>query len=178
MLKRRHIFVTGHGRHGKDTVAQLMHDYGGYRICDSSRFVCDAAVFPTLGPKYGYASPQECYEDRHQHRKEWFDLISAYNAEGHELAEALFQDHDVYTGLRSKRELDAFCALPDANPFVVWVDASDRLPPEPATSLTITAADAHWHIDNNGPEEELRGKVGTLLTVLAARMILDSAKGN
>ena len=167
-MRRRFVYITGHGRHGKDTVADMMARYGGYRPCDSSKFVCQRAVFPCMTDMYD--TWEECYADRHNHRQTWYDLISIHNDVGHELSVELFKEHDVYTGLRSKRELDAFKNLFPDDTFVIWVDGSDRLPPEPATSISITQEDADWVIDNNGTEEELTAKVADLLMILSYDM--------
>lgn len=167
-MRRAFLFLTGHGRHGKDTAAALMEQMGGYRACDSSQFVCERAVFPAMPRRYN--TWQECYADRHQHRDLWYDLISDFNKEGHELSMALFQDHDIYTGIRSKRELDAFKALYPNDTVVIWVDAMDRLPPEPSSSLTITKDDADIIIDNNGPEHLLPSKVADCLMILSWNM--------
>lgn len=166
---RKHIFVTGHGRHGKDTVADLMTEMGGYRCCDSSQFVCEKAVFPHM--RDSYATWQECYADRHQHRTEWYNLISAYNVEGHELAYELFKNHDVYTGLRNIRELEAAYRHPEMKPLVIWVDALRRLPPEPGTSLTIGPEHADYRIDNNSDLAQLRKNTsGALMFIALAQL--------
>lgn len=167
-MRRQFIFITGHGRHGKDTVGDLLQRGGGYRACDSSSFVCEKAVFPCMTDLY--ASVEECYADRHNRREDWYTLISIHNEQGHELAEELFKSNDIYVGMRSKRELEAFKARHPEDCFVVWVDASKRLPPEPASSMTITREDADWVLDNNGTEEELAGKVGGLLMILSYNM--------
>lgn len=169
---RLHVFVTGHGRHGKDTVADLMTEMGGYRCCDSSRFVCEQAVFPHMQDRY--SDWQACYEDRHQHRDEWYELISKYNVEGHELAYKLFQNHDVYTGLRNIRELDAAYRHPEMKPVVIWVDAMKRLPPEPSTSLTITRDHADYVIDNNGDLANLRKNTSGALMFLALTQLWET----
>lgn len=162
------LMVIGHGRHGKDTVKNLMANCLNITGCDSSWFVCEEAVFPLLKDKYGYATPEECYNDRHNHRSEWFDAICAFNADDKAaLAKRLFAKHDIYCGLRNAEE---FKAAKNAHLFhlAIWVDASDRLPPEDESSCTVTKAMADIVIDNNGTEEELVTKVLRLCLALKA----------
>ena len=68
-----------------------------------------------------------------------------------------FQKNDVYCGNRSREEVQAAreAGLFD---YAIWVDASQRLPLEDASSISVTEADADFIIDNNGTEEELLEK--------------------
>ena len=150
------LLLLGHSRHGKDTVAELL----GLSFCSSSEFAADHVIFPILGPKYGYESPLACFQDRHQHRKEWFDIISDYNREDPcRLAKALLAVCDVYVGMRSSVEFQGCRHLFD---LVVWVDALDRHPPEDAESCSVTPFHAHYILDNNGSLEDLAQQVSRL----------------
>ena len=118
------LIICGHGRDGKDTMAEYLRD------------------------NYNYTSPEKCFEDRHNHRTEWYDLISEYNIEDRaRLARELFQQHDIYIGLRNIEELKEARKLAD---YIVWVDASKRNEQREAqTSNTITSTDCDYIIDNN-----------------------------
>ena len=72
------IIVLGYARHGKDSVCELLARHG-YTFKSSSLFACEKVVYPALKDKYGYESIEACYQDRVNHRKEWFDLIAQYN---------------------------------------------------------------------------------------------------
>jgi hypothetical protein len=50
--------------------------------------------------------------------------------------------------------------------LIIWVDASDRLPLEDASSFNISKSDADIIIDNNGTFEEFKDRVIRLGKVL------------
>lgn len=168
-LVRPKIILLGHGRHGKDTVADLLRDRHGFNPMGSSLFACERVVLPwfrTAG--WPYPSLQACYADRGNHRATWFDLICAYNRDDPaRLARELFAaGHDVYIGMRSARE---FAAARDLADVVVWVDALERLPAEPADSFDLDpAAVCDWRISNNGTPAELEERVEDFVRWLQA----------
>jgi hypothetical protein len=164
---KKHIYIVGHGRHGKDTVAETLRDRFNFTFTASSWFMADKVIFPALKDKYGYTTVRQCFYDRHSHRSEWFDLIDKANPNGTELSEAIFKQNDIYVGIRNKRELDAVKADPRFDPFVVWVDASNRLEPEPGSSMGITIDDADYVIDNNGTVEDLIDDINTFVCQLS-----------
>lgn len=144
------ILVLGHARHGKDTIAEILAYALGLTYRSSSLAAAERAVYPVLSYRYGYQSLEECYEDRANHRSEWFELISAYNDPPFRLAQEILQEADIYVGMRSKQELDA-CRLMNLFDFIVTVDASQRQPLEHPDSLDIDVfAEADFLIDNNG----------------------------
>lgn len=151
------LIITGHARHGKDTVCEMLAQKAGLHFTSSSRFVAEKAVRPWLAKKgIIYGSLEAMYEDRVNMRADWFDAISAYNEPdaarlGRELFEA---GNDIYCGLRNKRELLALREQKVVD-MVIWVDASKRLPPEPESSMTIAAEDCDVVLDNNGTLGEL-----------------------
>lgn len=159
----KQIYIVGHGRHGKDTVAEILRDDYGLKFTASSWFMAGKVVFPALKNKYGYKSVAECFDDRHNHRAEWFDLIDKANPNGTELSEAIFKENEVYIGIRNKRELDAVKADSRFNPLVIWVDASKRAQPEPESSMTIKQKDADYTLDNNGTIDDLKANIFTLM---------------
>jgi hypothetical protein len=115
-----------------------------------------------LKDKYGYANEEECYADRHNHRAEWYDAICNYNVpDASRLGTEIFKAHDIYCGLRNKRE---FFAMKIAGVFdyAIWVDRSDYLPTESADSMSLEPWMADFHIDNNGTLEELEFWVNNL----------------
>lgn len=166
------VLILGHARHGKDTVAELLHKHAGLHFVSSSEAAGRAAVWPVLGPRYGYATFQDCFDDRAAHRQEWFELISAYNTpDKARLTREILATNDAYVGLRAADEFDAAHALFD---FIIWVDASARLPPEGAASCTLTLAHVKakaWLrllvLTNNGDvadlEERVRANIVPLL---------------
>ena len=148
------ILVLGHKNHGKTTLASLLSRFYQLRYADSSAFVCEKAVFPTLSQRYGYATPQECHADRDNHRQEWHDLIHEYNAgDPARLTRELLAENDIYCGLRNDVEFEATWHLYD---YILWVDASATKPLEPATSMKISYDPLRMmKIDANGTIHEL-----------------------
>lgn len=155
------LLIIGHGRHGKDSVCDILKEKYGFTFKSSSEFANERAVFPTLSKRYGYQSLQECFDDRHNHRQEWHDLIREYN-EGDlsRLVRELLEEADIYCGLRNREEFEASKHLFDG---VVWVDASNRLPPEPSNSIQLVPNDADALIDNNKDMLHLEFEVDSML---------------
>ena len=159
------LLVVGHGRHGKDTVCEMLNDYG-YEFKSSSRFCSELFIYDELKDKYGYASEEECYTDRHNHRTEWYNMIHGYCEQDlARLGRALFADHNIYCGLRNKRE---FFAMQNEELFdyAIWVDRSDHLPPEDPSSMSIEQWMCDYTIDNNGDLARLEHNVETLIKTL------------
>ena len=160
------LLVIGHGRHGKDTVCEMLCDDYGYSFESSSQFCSTLFIYNDLKDKYGYANEQECYADRHNHRTEWYDAICAYNVpDAARLGREMFDAYDIYCGLRNKKE---FHAMKNTGVFdyAIWVDRSDHLPPEPKESMSLEQWMADFTIDNNGTLEDLRFNLDRLMFYL------------
>lgn len=158
------LLVIGHGRHGKDTVCEILRDRYGYTFESSSKFCSKLFIYNDLKSKYNYLNEEECYADRHNHRAEWYDAICNYNIkDGACLGREIFKAHDIYCGLRNKRE---FFAMQNTGVFdkVIWVDRSDHLPPESINSMSLQQWMADHTIDNNGTLDDLEFNVRQLLT--------------
>ena len=165
-MRKPKLVVTGYARHGKDTVCELLKNEHGFTFESSSQAAGFKAVYPTLRLKYKYKTFEDCYNDRVNHRQEWFELIKAYNTPDlTRLGREIFQYYDIYCGLRSMAELETMIVegLVDC---IVWVDASLRKKPEPSTSITITRSDCDFVVDNNGTLEDLKVEVQRLVEKL------------
>lgn len=163
---RPKIFVIGHGRHGKDTVGEFIQEICGLTFESSSMFCAEHVVTPWL-EKLGitYDSLDECYEDRVNHRMEWYNAIRDFNKEDEsKLSAAIFNKYDMYVGIRSRVEFLAARHLSDLS---IWVEASTRVPQVDPT-CKILPTDCDIIIDNNGTEEELREKMVRLLNLIVA----------
>lgn len=150
------LLVIGHGRHGKDTVCEILRDRYGFRFQSSSEFCARKFIYDELKLKYGYNNYAECYADRHNHRSEWYDMIHDYCRDDHaRLGRDIFAENDIYCGLRNKSE---FHAMRNTGVFdyCVWVDRSDHAPPEPRDSMNLEIWMADYVIDNNGTLEDLQ----------------------
>ncbi len=164
------LLVVGHARHGKDSVCDILRSHFGFEFESSSQTCMRLFIFDALKDKYGYANYAECHADCHasaERRAEWFNLISEFNAgDGARLGKLIFSEFDIYCGLRNDRE---FFAMKDQGvfDFLIWVDRSKILPPEPASSMKIQRNWADFEIDNNGTPEQLventQAVIGNLL---------------
>ena len=165
MIKPK-LLVIGHGRHGKDTVCEILRDSYGYTFESSSKFCSLQFIYNDLKDKYGYANEEECYADRHNHRAEWYNAICDYNIpDAALLGREMFAEYDIYCGLRNKRE---YYAMKNTGVFdkVIWVDRSDHLPPEGNDSMSLEPWMADYIIDNNGTLGDLAFNVGQLINYI------------
>lgn len=166
---KKKLLIIGHGRHGKDTVCEILKKDYGYSFESSSQFCSKLFIFANLKDKYGYANEEECYADRHNHRAEWYNAICDYNIpDAAKLGREIFKAHDIYCGLRNKRE---FFAMQNTGVFdyAIWVDRSDHLPPEPKESMSLEHWMADYTIDNNGTLQDLEFNVHQLMKYLEVR---------
>ena len=155
------LIICGHGRHGKDTMAEYLHEHYKFKHESSSYACLDLFIYESIKDKYGYTTREECFEDRVNYRKEWFDLITAYCLEfPSKLTEHIFKTSDCYVGMRSAREFKASKHLADVT---VWVDRSKHLPPEDESSNEITAEMCDVVIDNNDSLEQFYSRIDHFL---------------
>lgn len=163
------LLIIGHGRHGKDTVCEMLRDRYGYSFESSSKFCSTLFIYDKLKELYGYKTEEQCYADRHNHRSEWYDAICAYNVpDAARLGREMFDAYDIYCGLRNKKE---FHAMKNTGVFdyAIWVDRSDHLPPESKDSMSLEPWMADFTIDNNGTLEELEFNLDRLMCYLEVR---------
>lgn len=160
------LLLIGHGRHGKDTVCEIYRDTYGFRFQSSSEFCAEKFIYEALKNKYGYTDFNQCYSDRHNHRQEWFEMIRDYSLEDPaRLGIEIFQENDIYCGLRNKSE---FHAMRNRGVFdyAIWVDRSDVLPLEEKTSMNLEIWMADYVVDNNGSLEQLKRNAILLMDTL------------
>ena len=157
--ERPKLLIIGHGRHGKDTVGEMLRDQYGYKFTSSSLFCLHETIWDNWGCVV-YDTPEECYADRANHRTLWAQMISAYNIPDRTKTAAtmLSRGYDMYVGMRKRAELEA-CKEAGVFDHIVWVDALDRLPPEPIESMELVKEDADFVIDNNGDLTDLKANV-------------------
>lgn len=171
---RPKILVIGHGRHGKDSVCEILRDLYGLRFTSSSWFCAERVLMPYFASQDKfYESVQACYDDRHNgdNRSTWFDQIRAFNTpDATALARGILEENDIYCGMRSADELIS-CRAANLFDAIWWVDRSRHVQPEPVTSCTVMPGMAHMVIDNNGTLEALRGQVHRAYSGLIGHMI-------
>ncbi len=158
------LLVIGHARHGKDTVCEILRDHYGFSFTSSSDFCNEHVIFPVLSELYGYKTLVECYADRVNHREEWYRLICEYNhPDQARLAREILRNSDIYCGMRSADEFHASRKYFD---YVVYVDASKRVEPEPVSSMQLEKQHADCIIDNNGSMPNLHSNVHDLVMAI------------
>lgn len=148
--------ILGNARHGKDTVAQMITDETGLSFTSSSMAAAEIFIYDELKDKYGYKCFEECFEDRMNHRKEWYELIRGYNKEDNSrLAKEILKKSDMYVGMRDHREIKK-CV--DDGLFDLIIGVYDpRKSEEPKDSFNINLFEvADIIILNNGSLEKLR----------------------
>jgi len=166
---KKKLLVIGHGRHGKDTVCEILKTYYNYSFESSSQFCSQLFIYELLKEKYNYSSEEQCYNDRHNHRAEWYNAICDYNVpDAARLGREIFKAHDIYCGLRNKRE---FFAMKNTGVFdyAIWVDRSNHLPPESKDSMSLEQWMADYTIDNNGSLSDLEFNIHQLMRYLEVR---------
>lgn len=167
-MKKHKLLIVGYGRHGKDTVCEMLKENWSYTFDSSSHFCARLFIFDMLKDKYGYNTFDECYNDRHNHRAEWFNLIVDYNKDDlARLGKEIFREFDIYCGLRNK---DEFYEMKKQGIFdySIWVDRSEHLPPESTDSNTITKDMCDFIIDNNESLFELELNVDGLINRISS----------
>jgi len=148
------LLIIGNARHGKDTLAELLQEHFGLSFLSSSQAAVDIFLYDLLKDKYNYKSPEECFNDRINHRDEWYIEICNYNKDNRaRLALDITKRASCYVGMRDKEEFDE-CKKQGIFDLIIWVDASERLPLEPSTSFNITKSDADIIVENNGTYQE------------------------
>ena len=116
------LLILGNMRHGKDSFAELLNKHFGLTFKSSSQAATDIFLYDTLKDKYGYTTPEECFEDRVNHRAEWKDLICHYNKDDRaKLAKEILKNSDCYVGMRDRAEINE-CMKQGLFDIIVWID--------------------------------------------------------
>jgi hypothetical protein len=164
------FLIIGHGRHGKDTVAEIMRDEFGLTFTSSSYAAAEIAVRPHLSRSYETAD--ECYADRVNCREEWRKLITDYNTpDKSKLCREILERTDIYVGMRCPDEYAASKHLFDA---VIWVDRSQEVDLDPTMNIKYDDREM-IKIDNNGLLCQLYQEVYCELIFLYKRRSLKNA---
>lgn len=165
-MKLPKILIIGHGRHGKDTLAEILEEQIGLKFTSSSQASADIFIFEELKDKYGYKTSEECFNDRANHRDEWYQLICSYNEKDKSrLAKEILKVNDCYVGMRDYEEIEESMKQ-NLFDIIIWVDASERLPLESRSSFNIDMTDADIVIYNNGDLESFVEKTHRLGNIL------------
>ena len=156
------LIIFGFKEHGKDTACEYLEKRYGIPFSASSWYACQTFLFDQIKDRFGYKSPEECFEDRRNHRQLWYEAIRDYNqGDRARMGREIFENNVIYCGIRDREEFEALKAE-KAFDLAIWLDASKRLPPEDSSSMNLSADFADRVIDNNGTLEDLYRRLDEL----------------
>lgn len=158
MNKIRTIAICGPGRVGKDTVSLWLKANTILRYDRSTSEAAARLCFEAFREKYGYATADEAFADRHNHRREWAECIWRYNQpHGITLYTDMLQTTDILNGIRRAPELNAL-RMRGLIDLTLWVQRD--VPTDP--SLEMTEDDADIIIPNNQTIADLETRLQRL----------------
>ena len=129
------ILIVGHGRHGKDTLAELITKHQGNKFRGSSAVMCEELYSPHFEALYD--SPEALFEARHEHRNQLYDLICDYNKEDPtRLARKVMEGGHGYTGMRAFEEVME-CIKQDVFTHVIWIERNDIPKADPTQGFSF-----------------------------------------
>ncbi len=168
------ILILGHGRHGKDTVAEILNKDFGYSFISSSEAALDA-IHPVLFAFYKALLGDDLklwgstetelkkrfFEERVNYRDLWKEAITLYNTpDKTALTRKILSQNDLYVGMRCNVE---YASVKDLFDIVLWVDASERKPKESSMLIEYDPSSMIL-INNNGTEEDLKVLMDEMVT--------------
>jgi hypothetical protein len=152
------LFIVGSNRSGKDTVAQMIKKFTGLTFESSSHYCMRKFLRDKLSVKY--ETEEECFEDRVNHREEWYNIIRDYNyGDPTRLTKEIFAEYDIYVGIRN---LDEFLPGRRLADLAIWVDRG-------INNIRITPQDCDISICNHGGLLFLEHKVRRVCDTIIRR---------
>lgn len=150
------ILIIGHGRHGKDTAADILNRKYDYSFTSSS-LACAEILKPVLDIVNGTKTADDHFAERHQNRELWKELISIYTAsDPAALAKAIVAKTDIYVGMRAQREFEASEHLFET---IFYVDAWPRVTYTDPTFEIAFDSSRMVLIDNSGDMDYLEAQL-------------------
>ena len=157
------IAICGKGRAGKDTASRWLAEntYLRYKQSTSEAAakivysatqthmietpshlpLCDVrkVILRKYLPKKEYRSAQECWDDRHNHRLLWREVILEYNRpDGMRLYREMLGENDILNGIRDRNELIA-CKQAGLIDLTVWI--AREVPNDPSINFHADLCD-------------------------------------
>jgi hypothetical protein len=160
--------ISGPGRAGKDSVAEMFRDLSTLRYIGGTSLFAASIVRDKFTPPSGrkYATAQECWEDRHSHREAWAKIIGDSNgSDPVRFYRDCLAEQDILTGVRWRREMLA-CREAKLVDLWLWVERPG-IPADPTQEFT--AGECDLTIVNDGTLEDLRKKVERIAEGLGIR---------
>lgn len=154
-MSKPKLLILGRGRHGKDTVAEMLVDRLPLTFTSSSLAVAEL-LYNAWG-KLIYKDVADCFNDRSNYRVMWYNFVCNYNREDKaRLSKEILKISDIYVGMRDFEEYLASKPLFD---FIFYVDASKRIDYIDETMKIKYCPKEMILIDNNGSKEDLSFQV-------------------
>ena len=145
------ILICGWGRSGKDELATLLE----LLYKSSSETALDKVIWPGWGESR-YATKEDCFNDRANHRQTWYERICDFNKDDRaRLAKIIVETSECYVGMRDDREF-LECQKQKVFDLTIWVDAEGRVPEEESCKVTKEMCDVT--VMNRGTYKEYAGK--------------------
>jgi len=167
---RPKLLLLAHAQHGKGTTSEQLEELYGIKCESSSYIATQEFIYDEIKEEFGYKSFAECYEDRVNHRDLYYNKILGYNTPNKaRLGELIFSLVDGYDGMRDDTEFLANKSSIQYD-FAIWIDASDRKPLEPKSSMKITEDMADCRLDNNSDQLALPRNLKALMVTLEQNM--------
>lgn len=134
--------ICGKGRAGKDTAAEFLAVTTGLRYTAGTSFWAKDLVFAwfQINEPGRYRDTQHCWEDRHNNRQLWADIIGDYNRDDPvKLYKDCLENQNFLTGVRWKHEMRAIkqAAIVDC---WLWVE-NPRVPKDVSCQVTMDDCD-------------------------------------
>jgi dephospho-CoA kinase len=152
------FLILGYAQSGKDTFADYVVKEYSLKFKSASMLIAEKIIMPKFPGRY--SSVEECYADRVNNRSVWAKLLEEYIQEDKaKFAREVFQDSEIYCGLRNPDEL---IAAKKENLFdlSIWIDRSMCF--EDKASCLLTKHHADIIIENNGSLQDLYDKADGL----------------
>lgn len=154
------VGVIGHGRHGKDSVAEFLAKNSPLNYYAGTSVYAADRVYPWLCERYEWArkypNATACWLHRHENREEWAAAIADINRDDPvQLYRDCLAHQELLTGIRWRREFEAINAAKLVDTWI-WVERPG-FPLDPTCELTRDDADSF--IRNDGDLIDLEMKV-------------------
>ena len=145
LMPKPKIAILGYSDAGKDTMAEILRDWYGYKYTQATRFILEKFLWGQFSLYGKYETFDEAYEDRINCRQLWYDMICEINKENPAtIANAIYAESDIYCGIRSCKELEAAYDTIDR---IYWINCGERIPIESGSNdihADLLYKDAKW----------------------------------
>jgi hypothetical protein len=151
------IAISGPGRSGKDCVSEWLRDHTVLRYVAGTSWYAAPLVYERMTDRgFRYATVEDCWNDRHNYRQIWADVIGTYNSgDPARLYRDCIAKQDLLTGVRWRKEKQA-CEAAGLVKMWLWVERPG-IPEDP--TMEYTASECDLVILNDGALEDLYRKL-------------------